>query len=46
MELSARVVAFSDIHSEHVVRRVEYWPTAYDPPPGREDLTRPADRIP
>ncbi len=45
-EQSARVVAFSDIHSEHVVRQVEYWPTAYDPPPGREDLTRPAERIP
>lgn len=45
-ERSARVVAFSDIDSEYVVRQVEYWPIAYDPPPGREDLTRPTERIP
>jgi hypothetical protein len=43
---SARVVAFSDIDGDHVVRQVEYWPTAYDHPPGREDLTRPTERIP
>jgi limonene-1,2-epoxide hydrolase len=45
-EQSARVVAFSDIEGRHVVRQVEYWPTAYDPLPGREDLTRPIERIP
>jgi limonene-1,2-epoxide hydrolase len=45
-EQSARVVAFSDIDGEHVVRQVEYWPTAYDPLPGRGDLTRPSARVP
>jgi hypothetical protein len=45
-EQSARVVAFSDIEGEHVTHQVEYWPTAYDPLPGREDLTRPTERIP
>ncbi len=45
-EQSARVVAFSDIHGGHVVRQVEYWPTPYDPLPGRDDLTRPIERIP
>ncbi len=45
-EQSARVVAFSDIDGDHIVRQVEYWPTAYEPLPGREDLTRPAARVP
>jgi limonene-1,2-epoxide hydrolase len=45
-ERSARVVAFSHIVDGHVVRQVEYWPTAYDPLPGREHLTRTTDRIP
>ena len=45
-EQSARVIAFSDIEDEQVVRQVEYWPTAYDPLPGREDLTSPIERIP
>ncbi len=45
-EQSARVVAFSEIEGEHIARQVEYWPTAYDPLPGREDLTRPSERIP
>ena len=43
---SARLVAFSDVDCDHVVRQVEYWLTAYDPLPGREDLTRPTERIP
>jgi limonene-1,2-epoxide hydrolase len=45
-EQSARLVAFSDVTGEQIVRQVEYWPVAYDPPPGREDLTSPGDRIP
>jgi limonene-1,2-epoxide hydrolase len=43
---SARVVAFSDIDGKHVVHQVEYWPTAYEPLPGREDLTTPIEGIP
>ena len=31
---------------EHIARQGEYWPTAYDPLPGREDLTRPIESIP
>ena len=45
-EQSARVVAFSDLDGDHVIHQVEYWPTADDPLPGREDLTRPTERIP
>ena len=45
-EQSARVVAFSDIDGEQVVHQVEYWPMAYDPLPGREDLTCPSERVP
>lgn len=43
---SALVLAFSDFVGDQVVRQVEYWPSAYEPLPGREDLTRPTDRIP
>lgn len=45
-EQSARAVCFSEIDGDHIVRQTEYWPTAYDPPAGREDLTRPGERIP
>jgi limonene-1,2-epoxide hydrolase len=45
-EQSARVVAFSDIDGDHIVRQVEYWPTPYEPLPGRGDLTRPTARVP
>jgi len=45
-EQSARVVAFSNIAGGHIVRQVEYWPAPYDPLPGREDLTRPIERVP
>ena len=43
---SARVVTFSDVDNDQIVRQVEYWPTAYDPRPGRDDLTQPIDRVP
>lgn len=45
-EQSARVVAFSDIDVDQIVHQVEYWPTPYEPLPGREDLTRSTARIP
>lgn len=43
---SARVVAFSELEGDQIARQVEYWPISYDPLPGREDLTRPIDRVP
>lgn len=45
-EQSARAVVFSEVEDERIAYQVEYWPTAYDPRPGREDLTRPTARIP
>lgn len=45
-EQSAVVVAFSEIDGDHITRQVEYWTTAYDPMPGREDLTTPIERVP
>jgi limonene-1,2-epoxide hydrolase len=45
-EQSARVVAFSDVVDDHVIRHVEYWPIAYEALPGRENLTRPIPRVP
>ena len=43
---SARVIAFSELMDGQIVRQTEYWPVSYDPLPGREDLTRPIDRVP
>ena len=43
---SARVVVFSELPGGRIARHIEYWPASYDPVPGREDLTRPIDRVP
>lgn len=43
---SARVIAFSEVRHGLIVRQVEYWPTAYDPPPERAAFTRRIDRVP
>jgi limonene-1,2-epoxide hydrolase len=43
---SARLVAFSEVDGDVIRRQVEYWPMAYAPPPGREDLTQPIDHVP
>jgi len=45
-EQSARVIAFSSVVGGLIVRQIEYWPAAYDPLPGREDLTSRIDRVP
>ena len=45
-EQTARLVAFSIVRNGHTAEQTEYWPTPYDPPSGREHLTRPTDRIP
>ena len=45
-EQTARVVAFSEVVDDRIRHQVEYWPTAYDPMTGREDLTQPIDRVP
>lgn len=45
-EQSARVVVFSELAGGQITRQIEYWPASYDPLPGREDLTRPIDRVP
>jgi limonene-1,2-epoxide hydrolase len=40
---SARLIAFSEVVGSRIVRQVEYWPTAYEPPADRADLVQ---RIP
>jgi limonene-1,2-epoxide hydrolase len=45
-EQSARVVCFSQTDGVRIIHQVEYWPTAYDPPSGREDLTQRIEPIP
>jgi limonene-1,2-epoxide hydrolase len=40
---AARVIAFSEVADGLIVRHVEYWPTAYEPPADRADLV---ERIP
>jgi limonene-1,2-epoxide hydrolase len=37
---TARVVAFSDVVDDQIVRQVEYWPTAYEPSADRADLVQ------
>ncbi len=39
----ARVIAFSDVADGQIVRHVEYWPMAYEPPADRAGLV---ERIP
>jgi limonene-1,2-epoxide hydrolase len=43
---AARVIAFSTVSGGLIVRQVEYWPIAYDPPAGRADLVQPISPIP
>jgi len=45
-EQAARVVAFSILDGPLITHQIEYWPMPYEPRPGREDLTRPIERIP
>ena len=45
-EQAARVVAFSTLAGSQIAHQVEYWLMAYDPRPGREDLTQPIARVP
>jgi len=45
-DVSARLVAFSEVEGEQIVGQVEYWVGPYDPMPGREDLTSPIERVP
>jgi limonene-1,2-epoxide hydrolase len=45
-EQSARLVAFSILDDGRIAHQTEYWPMPYEPPPGRDDLTRPIPRIP
>lgn len=45
-EQSALVVAFSEVDGGQIARQVEYWPTSYDPPFGREDLTTAIEPVP
>jgi limonene-1,2-epoxide hydrolase len=45
-EQAARVVAFSILDGSQIAQQIEYWPMAYDPQPGREDLTHPIARVP
>ena len=45
-EQAARVVAFSILDGSQIAHQIEYWPMAYDPQPGREDLTQHIARVP
>lgn len=45
-EQSARLIAFSEVVRGQIVRQVEYWPTAYEPPADRADLVQRIPPIP
>ncbi|MFN8051419.1 MAG: nuclear transport factor 2 family protein [Acidimicrobiales bacterium] len=43
---SARVVAISTVEDGLITAQTEYWPTRYDPPHDRSDVTVPGPQIP
>lgn len=45
-EISARLIAISTVDGDRIARQTEYWPTGYEPQPGRAHLTRPIPRVP
>jgi limonene-1,2-epoxide hydrolase len=45
-EQSARVIVFSMVDGDLIARQIEYWPMAYEPLPGRDDLTQPIPPVP
>jgi limonene-1,2-epoxide hydrolase len=45
-ERPARVVAFSEVEGEAIVRQIEYWPEAYEPAEWRADLVERIQPVP
>ncbi len=45
-EVSARAIFISEVKGDRIVRQLEYWPEAYEPPAWREGLTERIDPIP
>jgi hypothetical protein len=45
-EVSARVIALSEVGGDRITRQVEYWPEAYEPPAWRRDLTVRGEGLP
>ena len=45
-EQPARVVAFSEVEGEAIVRQIEYWPAAYEPAEWRADLVERIQPVP
>jgi limonene-1,2-epoxide hydrolase len=43
---SARAIVFSEVVGDQIVRQVEYWPTAYEPPAERAHLVQRIPPIP
>jgi len=45
-DVSARAIFISEVKSDRIVRQLEYWPEAYEPPAWRGGLTERIDPIP
>ena len=45
-EQSARAIVFSEVAGDRIIRQVEYWPEAYEPPAWRADLVEPIEPVP
>lgn len=45
-EQSARAIAFSEVDEGRIIRQVEYWPAAYEPPVWRARLVERIERVP
>ena len=44
--VSARAIFISEVAGDRIVRQLEYWPEAYEPPAWREGLTERIDPVP
>lgn len=45
-EQTAQAIVFSEVAHENIIRQVEYWPEAYEPPVWRADLVERIEPIP
>ena len=45
-EQAARAIFISEVAGDRIVRQVEYWPVAYEPPAWREDLAERIEPVP
>ena len=43
---TARAIVFSEVAGDTIIRQIEYWPEAYEPPAWRADLVELIEPVP